>query len=436
MTERWVAVLCVGLFAMTVLIPGLVRAPTTDHVPFTSVDIAGDEQDSTTKDHRVAASWRQNVTLLSAKYFNGSPNYTTDMGWPVDYVVLSADGAYLAVVGNDRPLNSTSQGHLRLYGPIANPVGPWPLLYTITLNHSAWSDGSRPVDLARDGSYVAVGTEVVNYGASSSPGYVYLYQTPASPGTPTSWSYNWADWIQAVRFSGRGTEIIVGGFFTHAWKRFHIPAGGGLTLDCTYAGGDVYYSVSPSSNAGTVAAGQGSSNDVGAYTSSSTTCGQSWSTTKNGQFRRLSMADDASYFIAAHFYDSGSQDSSFYLFHPGSSTADWTYTPATQPTGGAPTYVDSAVKSGGKMCIGNFDTHVYRWEHEVDTNHHKGCKGTSGTGGASPEFDYTAGARVNDVAMTYTASNSLITYYVAGDNDGTLYLFHNTGANTDWTWAD
>src|SRR3989304_6224317 len=88
----------------------------------TAVDISG--TDTGGGDQRIAVGWETNGSLFSRLNGASGPYRTEDMGFIVDYVVLSQDGLYLAVAGNERPFTNSSRAFIRQYGPLMDPAAP------------------------------------------------------------------------------------------------------------------------------------------------------------------------------------------------------------------------------------------------------------------------------------------------------------------------
>jgi len=377
-------------------------------LPRLSVDIAGDGAGG---DPLIAVGWDTHVSLYSR--LNGGtagPYRTQDMGFPVDYVILSQDGAYLMVVGNDYPLTHTSGSHVRIFGPIIDPAASWPPLITDDPPHSIRGIG-RPADMDRHGEFFAVGTGIADWDPQG-VGTVYLYRR-ASPGAPPQ-AWNWNRWIHTLRFSEEPTH-----------RYFAIGSVDGLpntmevgvfqvdpVLTRTWSGDvdDATYSVAMDANGDHLADGHG----IGGVVYFRQRSGTNWDTTlwddrPLQNVFSLSQSSDAAHLAGAASGSSGTGTTTFILWDATGGSRRWTCTYAPPPgpcsflgTKG-PTRVDFAVDTAGQFLVGAWSDHVYFWGSASGP--------ASGPVPRSLGGDFDLPGPSADLAMTYEGAYSAVVDY-------------------------
>jgi len=413
---------------------GRVAAPLSGAGPIVhtrrlSVDIAGADPGG---DPLIAVGWDTNVSLYSrVDGGTAGPYRTQNMGFPVDYVVLSQDGAYLMVVGNDRPLNHTSVSHVRIFGPIANPGDPWPLLITHDPPHSILGEG-RPADMDRHGDFFAVGTGIVEWFPPQSVGTVYLYRR-ANPGAPPE-TWAWNRWIQTLRFSEEPTHryFAIGSVNgipgTIDLGVFQVDPV--LTRTWSVNAQDATYSVAMDASGDHLADGHGTYDDGRVYFRQR--LGTNWNTIWNNRpltnAFSLSLSSDAAYLAGAGSESTGTGTPTFVLWNTaGAGSRRWTCTFAPFPdpcsflgTTGI-TRLDFAVDTDGQYLVGAWSSHVYFWGSALGP-----------AGGPAPRSrggDFDLPGPFADLAMTYDGASSAVVDY---SSHLTVYASLPGGDSLSW----
>ncbi|MCK4445190.1 MAG: hypothetical protein KAW09_11640, partial [Thermoplasmata archaeon] len=340
--------------------------------------------------------------------------YTANVGFDVDYVVVSEApvyGAYVVVAGNDRPFSNTSHGYVTLYAPYGQIPGPEPLLYEIEVNHSIYASESKPIDITRGGRFVAFGTGIVDDTPPANHiGTVYVVETPAvyTP-SPNTWTYDYQDWIQSVRFAGDNRTLIVGTFWNHSFAKFDISNLPNFTPDWKEGNiGDPYYAVAPTFDAENIATGHGWENEI--LFERGSDGGRDWLSEQNGTQRRIVLDDENEYFVSTQYPCDENESYAFHYFNtttPFGIYKDpaWTFIPTASPS--TPVTVDSSVSNRTRFIIGGTGPRVYRWGN-----------GTDPITWSTPNYTFVANGTVNEVAMSHDGE-----YSVAGDSEGYLYVF-------------
>ena len=391
-----------------------------------AVDIAGVGQGD---DQRIAVAWGSTkVSLFSRVNGASGPLHTEDMGFVVDFVVLSEDGAYLAVLGNERPFTDVSRAFVRLFGPIIDPTLLWPPIYAVDLPHTAHYYG-RPFDMTRDGGLVAVGTGIASWSPIYPVGDVYLIETPPVPGTPAMTSYAWGRRALSLRFTGDGTRLAVGSTDGAGGVPQGVLAVSSSppTLSLVWSSGvpnDSAYSVAMDFD-GTLSA-DGHGNQHFTYTRDAMgATSLPWPASEavgdgevNGVTHSLSLSWSGSYLFAGESWDARTGNvPSFVLWNTGTTAYLWRYSPT--PARGY-TRVDSGVATSAQFLVGGLRDHVYFWGAAYGP-----------APGPSPRTDFALedGACFVDLAMTFNGR-----YTAVVDDLGRLHVYASTDTADSIPW--
>lgn len=341
--------------------------------------------------------------------------YTANVGFDVDYVVVSEApvwGAFVVVAGNERPFTNTSHGYVTMFAPYGQIPGPEPLLYEIEVNHSIYASESKPIDIMRDGRFVAFGTGIVDDTLPANHiGMVYLVETPSTyTSSPNTWTYDYQDWVQSVRFAGDNNTLIVGTFFNHTFAKFNISNLPNFTPDWKRGNiGDVYYAVAPTFDAENIATGHGHEHHI--LFERGSDGHDLWGSQQYGTQRRIVLDDENEYFLSTQYPCHVNESYAFHYFNTTRppigyyKNPAWTFNPTVSAS--RPVTVDSSVSNRTRFIIGGTGAWVYRWGN-----------GTDPITWSTPNYTFAANGTVNEVAMSYDGE-----YSAAGDSEGYLYVF-------------
>jgi len=384
----------------------------------TDVDIAGVGAGN---DHRIAVASESTVSLFS-RATGGPPLRTESMGFYVERVRLSSDGAYLGVVGREWPVTDASTTRVRLYGPIVIATDPWPLFYSESIAGPSRTWKRTAMDMTRDGRFLAVAPD-------SPTGPLTVFERPPAPGPAPSSAYPWPDAF-TVQFSPDGGYLVIGSVSGHllgspvSLGLFQVGPGGGgppvLSNIWTKASGMDAAGATLDSGATRVAEGRRDLKVV-LYTGGGAT---TWEHTGPSIVSQLRMTANGQYLaggaVVQHNYPP--PPATFSLWATSNSTPLWTYSPG--PIGWRILdTMDVAVDANAQFMTGGYFGHLYFWGNA-----------TAPAPGPLPRTDRTLdnGACVTGLAMTYNGR-----YTAVIDDIGTVHAY--TSTNTAdirlWSWV-
>jgi len=384
----------------------------------TDVDIAGVGAGN---DQRIAVAVYSSVSLFS-RATGGPPLRTESMGFYVERVRLSSDGAYLGVVGREWPVTDTSKTWVRLYGPIVIATNPWPLIYSESIPGPPYGVWRTAMDMSRDGRFLAVALDDTN-------GPLKLFERPPIPGTPPSSTYPWPYGF-TLQFSPDGGYLVAGslrgGPFVSPLSLglFQVGSGGGgppvLNAVWTKSSGVDAPGATLSSGATRVAEGRRDLKVV-LYTGGGST---TWEHTGASIVSVMRMTGNGNYLAAGAVvqHDHPPPPAAFTLWATSSSTPLWTYSPGPIGSDVLDT-MDLAVDANAQFMAGGWRGHLYFWG-----------SATAPAPGPVPRTDTALdnGACVTGLAMTYNGR-----YTAVIDDIGTVHAY--TSTNTAdirlWSWV-
>lgn len=384
-------------------------------VPAEAVDVSGDNR-------FVAVGWGRNLSFFRV---DANPpdrlRWSVDTGRQVTNVVLSEDGRYLAATSNDIPFNATSRAWLSLYR-----TDPRQLLLHEQLDSNVVIS-PRPLDIARNGSYVAVGTAGWGQGFAAcsvvqgidGTGTVYLFDNPELVPGGGSRTYTRHDCVMGVRFSGNGQHLAVGFFWAARGGHPGVDVLSVPNLGLEASGpitGDPVYSVSISYNGRNVTTGQGWTNNVTMwdFTPGDNTLNWRWTAPPNtvlGTQLRQAISDDGRYVLVKQVADDNGPNPfpAFFVFNstvppdPTDKQPEWRF----DPTVPFPQGIDLSV-ANARYGVGGDGVHVRLW----------GDGFASPPPGPNPAHTFVTNGTVTDAAFSYAGP-----IFAATDMEGYLYVF-------------
>jgi hypothetical protein len=396
-------------------------------IPAIAVDVSGDND-------YVAVGWGRNVTFFDT-YADQDARllWTNDTGHEVINVVLSENGSYLAVTSNEVPFNGTTHSYLSLYRTSTGER----ILHQ-ELDHNVLRS-TRPLDISRNGSYIAVGTAGWASGQTAcrdengapARGTVYLIENPDLVQNAGFSTYNrtvnsQSDCVMAVRFSGNGEHLIAGFFWFYGADVLSAPS---LNLEATTGniGSDPVYSVAISYNGHNITTGQGFLRRVSLwdFTPGDSTLNLLWrtaSTTTNGSHHQQVISDDGEVIFTKQEDDNQANGGpAFHLFNstipgdPADKQSEWTYAASYFYPAGVGLSVANSTYG-----IGADGTQVYLWGN-----------GSGSPPSGTPVYTFVANDTTTDAAISYSGPIFAVT-----DNNGYLYVFKadQSGDKVYWTW--
>ncbi|UCE36351.1 MAG: PKD domain-containing protein, partial [Thermoplasmata archaeon] len=351
------------------------------------VDISGNGQ-------YLAVGWDNNVSFFSTA--SNVPIWTNYTGGRVGDLKLSDNGQYL-VVGS----------YTTFY--FFNTTSSIPL-WSVNTGRRYDGEPSNSLDMTRDGNYIAstaIGNKVQVFDSTS--------PTPTIP----YWDYIFGDDVIAVRFSGDGRYLAMGGNHGHQFKLGWVP---GKSINWTYSGSDPFCSSSVSYNGNRISAGQGIKHIVRLWGSGSST--PIWSATVMGRQFEQAMSDDGNYFASSNHDDgSGGTWSGYLLWNTSDSTPVWTYSTGTPARADA---LDMD-RNANYVVGGNHDGNVYLFSQLSD-----GLPDWSSSDG-TPIYTFQTGDQIRRNGASLSPDG---TYFAIGSLDGCVYLFTTVGTpHLVWTWC-
>jgi len=384
-------------------------------VPAEAVDVSGNN-------NYIAVGWGRNVSFIET--YASPPNrlkWSRDTEHQVFNVVLSENGDYLAVTSNELPVTGFTHAYLSLY---RTSDGTRVLHEQLDYNTAR---AFRPIDISRDGSYVAVGTASWPAGYLScmvgpmarGKGTVYLFNNPDifPPGVRTyqRFVYGQPDCVTSVRFSGNAQYLVAGLFWFGGADVLDVP---NLKLQATTLEiGSAVAAVAISYDGWNISTGQIWDCNVTLwnFAPGNPILNRQWGTrceTTYGDHGKQAISDDGKFIFTRQ--DGLLQtwppegDSGFIFFNstipddPEDKRPMWSYiSPFIWPR---PVGLDLSV-SNSAYGIGTQSVNIHLW-------------GDGSTPLSNVRFDFTANDTVTDAAISYFGPIAAAT-----DNNGYLYVF-------------
>jgi hypothetical protein len=350
--------------------------------------------------------------------------WMADTGLPVLGVALSEDGSYLAAVSQQMPpLGAATHARLSLYRYDSQ------LVFQEELDINVRRD-TRPLDISRDGKYIAVGTAAwvgtkdncEDELGNPAGGTLYLFENPQLIPGGTYYTYKRfvlgdPDCILTVRFSGNGQYVATGFWWYEGMDVLSVTSVPPLELEATVGNlGGPIYAVAASYGGLHISTGQADRVMLWEFDPPSNSLTELWRTSSGvtpGGHRRQTISDDGQFI----FTKQEGSTPAFLLFDsaipadPNDKNPEWTYSISYPFPEGADLSVSNA-----KYAVGAEGSNVHLWGDGVAT-----------PPGPDP-FSYVTTGITTDAAISYSGPISAVT------DKGFLYVFDGSIPQLYWRY--